>query len=112
MAASHTPTPWEIDPDDDAVVQNCDGGMMIATVSQPDDFPCRDEDEDESLEEECKANAAFIVRVCNAHDDLVQVLWAARDALRSYQYGNSATDLAKGIADACDAALAKVEALS
>ncbi|PWJ93583.1 hypothetical protein C8D77_101262 [Mesorhizobium loti] len=32
-------------------------------------------------------------------------LLAASNALRSYQYGNGATDLAKSIADSCDAAL-------
>lgn len=36
----------------------------------------------------------------------VKVLKAAADALRSYQHGNAATELAREVADACDAALA------
>ncbi|MES0168198.1 hypothetical protein NKJ87_19785 [Mesorhizobium sp. M0027] len=37
--------------------------------------------------------------------DLVKALSAASRALRSYQYGNSATDLAQSTADFCDAAI-------
>lgn len=40
-------------------------------------------------------------------EDLVGVLLAAAHALRSYQYGNGAPDLAASTADACDAALAR-----
>jgi hypothetical protein len=41
---------------------------------------------------------------------LARLLTGASHALRSYQYGNSATDLAKGVADAIDAALAGKDA--
>lgn len=36
---------------------------------------------------------------------LIKALGAASNALRSYQYGNSATDLAQSTADFCDAAI-------
>jgi hypothetical protein len=38
-------------------------------------------------------------------DALRKTLRAAKDALRSYQYGNSATELAEEVANHCDAAL-------
>lgn len=38
--------------------------------------------------------------------DLRETLQAAAHALRSYQYGNTATDLAREVAEACEAALA------
>lgn len=41
--------------------------------------------------------------------ELYTALLAASNALRSYQYGNASPDLAKGIADFADAALAKAD---
>ena len=38
--------------------------------------------------------------------DLVKLLGAAAMALRSYEHGNASPDLAREVADACDAALA------
>lgn len=38
---------------------------------------------------------------------LREALEAASHALRSYQYGNASTELAKAIADKCDAALSR-----
>jgi hypothetical protein len=43
---------------------------------------------------------------------LITALAAAAHALRSYEYGNAATDLAKGIADSADAALNKARGLA
>jgi hypothetical protein len=77
MAAQHTPTPWQVDSGDELAIQSVEGGAQIATVLGPDDFLCRDDDDDEVFEEECEANAAFIVRACNAHDDLVAALKSA-----------------------------------
>lgn len=39
--------------------------------------------------------------------DALTVLAAARDALRSYQHGNAAPDLAREVADACDRILGR-----
>lgn len=47
------------------------------------------------------------LRIINA--ELVKVCHAAVHALRSYQYGNSATDLAEETANACESAIAKVQ---
>ena len=40
--------------------------------------------------------------------ELINAAVAALEALRSYQYGNSAPDLAEGVADALQSALDKV----
>lgn len=57
------------------------------------------------------------VTVANAHliaaaPEMAKLLQAASHALRSYQYGNSATELAQGCADQIDALLAKARAES
>ncbi len=52
--------------------------------------------------------AAEIVVACQSHEALAGITRAAMQALRSYQHGNTSPDLAKEIADACDAALEKV----
>lgn len=54
--------------------------------------------------------ADYIEDAINMHDELVKALTGASHALRSYQYGNLATGLAKSIADDCDAVLAKAKA--
>lgn len=53
-----------------------------------------------------RANTEFIVNAANSHDAMCKALRGATLALRSYQYGNASPDLAAGIADACEAALA------
>lgn len=55
-----------------------------------------------------KANARLIA----AAPELLRALMAASNALRAYQYGNSSPDLAKEIANAADAAIAKAEGTS
>lgn len=44
-----------------------------------------------------------LIRYVNAHAEIVKALTAAAHALRSYEYGNSAPDLAHDIAAHCDA---------
>jgi len=44
-----------------------------------------------------------LIRYVNARDDVVKALTAAANALRSYEYGNSAPDLAHDIAAHCEA---------
>lgn len=50
--------------------------------------------------------AEAIVEAVNSSDRLRKALQAASHALRSYQFGNAGTDLAKSVADHADAALA------
>lgn len=49
------------------------------------------------------AQAPLIERIA----ELEKALGAAQSALRSYQYGNSSTEFAKGIADICGTVLAQ-----
>ncbi len=55
------------------------------------------------------ASHAELARQRNALRGLKTPLQAAAQALRSYQHGNSGPDLAEEVADACDAALVRVE---
>lgn len=59
MSAKHTPRPWEFDPE----TREIWGGMVIATVTEADDFPCidpEDEGEAERCDEMCNANGLLI----------------------------------------------------
>ena len=81
--SEHTPTPWEVQTLSHAhdelwlqighfgrgpiVELNCTAHKMEPGVIAEARWLCTSEDEQ-------KANAAFIVRACNAHDDLVAAL--------------------------------------
>lgn len=77
----HTPGPWIIDPAYPSEVQTSDLNTICSvwhahaageTITVRGVLEC-------SLEESA-ANAAFIVRACNAHDDLVAALEAVAEA--------------------------------
>ncbi|MGY4295336.1 hypothetical protein ACVWXN_003431 [Bradyrhizobium sp. i1.4.4] len=58
--------------------------------------------EDETIVIQCEGSielADRLMRYVNAHEQITKTLTAAMHALRSYQFGNSAPDLAQGIAD-------------
>ncbi len=69
------PGPYEFNEDDDTIMG--EGGICIATVYMPEDFPCFDaEDGDDSLEKatsQCKATG----RVLGASFDLLEACKAA-----------------------------------
>lgn len=65
MEAKHTATPWKIAGASGTAVYGATGNMVAAIYG--DDPQCR-------ADERMIANAAFIVRACNAHDDLVKAL--------------------------------------
>lgn len=74
MTLPHTPTPWRVDPvDADLITADIDGGI-IAEVWSGDG---------ERSAETVEANAALIVRVCNAHDGFVDALKLALEALNT-----------------------------
>lgn len=63
--------------------------------------------EEETIRIECEGAlelADRLIRYVNAHDQVIKALTAAAHALRSYEFGNSAPDLAHDIAAYCDAA--------
>jgi hypothetical protein len=66
--------------------------------------------EDHRWDEKARANAAFIVRACNAHDDLVKALRGVLTApTMNFAPADSAEELAPWLRAAWDA-LAKAEA--
>jgi hypothetical protein len=78
MTKSHTPTPWELKPEemDKQYIRirgtKLGGRYKIANVLTPvyDGSPAYEADE-------TRANAAFIVRACNSHDPLIKALQEA-----------------------------------
>lgn len=76
MSAAHTPTPWmtqrcgELAPNDLMIVADLgkrpDGVQLISTVAKAMSI--------RQTPEDTKANAEFIVRCVNAHDELVAAL--------------------------------------
>lgn len=62
MSAQHTPTPWSVDRG--LVIRDAEG-KWVANVDGGNDAVS-------------KTRAAFIVRACNAHDDLVEALCVIR----------------------------------
>lgn len=78
MKSAHSPLPWGMKPSsfDDELLILCDE-TCIATV------PVWEDDDSDALRTEAHANAAFIVRACNAHDELVVALKLALDALNT-----------------------------
>ena len=63
MGAKHTATPWEID--EYGTIKAGKDRLLLGGISIP---CCVGPAMDES-----KANAEFIVRACNAHEDLVRI---------------------------------------
>ncbi len=108
MKHPHTPTPWTIEissSEDELLIfsaENCVASVPI----------WHDGDDDDTLRDLSHANAAFIVRACNAHDNLVTTLKLALEALntaRRFRVGD--TDSYR-IASRIDAALKAVEVAS
>jgi len=74
----HTPTPWEVNDDDSGIIgtwgpDEDDWGLICATdYAISSSVP----------EEQRPANAAFIVKACNAHDELVEALKTAIQVMK------------------------------
>ncbi len=69
MNAERTPGPWETRPG--SKIETSDGRLIVYSVlaGVTSDTPYGHHEL-----AACKANAEFIVRACNAHDELVEVL--------------------------------------
>ena len=64
----HTPTPWRLSADGGAITTSKPGILEGSkTICGGLDNPLKDQDE-------CKANAEFIVTACNSHDELLDTL--------------------------------------
>jgi hypothetical protein len=93
LSKQHTPTPWMLDPH--FVLRDADGEWVTRLNTS--------RRHDNKHDPEAEANAEFIVRCVNAHDELVAAL---RDIIASVEKcGIGIVDLSRG-----RAALAKVQA--
>ncbi len=88
----HTPTPWRIT--GYGIIGGIEDGSG-QTVAQAQERPSRKRSEPDH---ERLANAAFIVRACNAHDALVEALVEIREKASSASAWN-----AEGALAACEA---------
>lgn len=77
MNAQHTPTPWEIG----NVTYQHNFECWTKTVSAKGTRPLVGHRVAGRTEAECNANAAFIVRAVNAHDELVAALRFAKESI-------------------------------
>lgn len=113
-----TPGPWSIDhrrggpltglDAELAEIEDCEPfALSVIEVKEPR-FERTFDSRVAGAEETAIANAHLIA----AAPELYTALKAARHALRSYQYGNTATDLAAEVADFASVALAKAEGRS
>ena len=85
---THTPTPWF------AVIDSTeDGNPPIWSIQTSEEIP---DEEDNTIagiwgtEEIDAANAAFIVRACNAHDDLVTAAERIIETMNGRVHSNGA----------------------
>lgn len=89
--SDHTPTPWTLELED-TTYSNCfevqAEGKTIAHVESWNG-------EDNDAQEEAEANAAFIVRAVNAHDNLVEALKNLRGNIDVSTINTSAKATAK-----------------
>jgi hypothetical protein len=70
MNTQHTPTPWTAEPGASHYEIHCErGAESVPHATQVANVLMLGE-----RREACRANAAFIVRACNAHDELVAAL--------------------------------------
>ena len=59
---THTPGPWKIDINYDVFIESSDGLTTICTVGDP------------GRPEQSEHDAQFIIKACNAHEELVKQL--------------------------------------
>jgi hypothetical protein len=71
VETKHTPGPWLAT--DDGTVEH-ESGMLICTLSEPSDFPCRDLRDDGALEAECEANARLVASSPELARDYAELL--------------------------------------
>jgi len=69
MTTQHTPTPWHVAKDDPTAIFNSMGGYIT-----------RIDGNAVQTRAAIEGNTAFIVRACNAHDELVAALQAIADS--------------------------------
>lgn len=97
MTTQHTPTPWNHS--NGTVVFDGNDRKVAATYAN----------KGYGIEiDEAQSNAAFIVRACNAHDELVAALRACVEEMSAYEYADEG--ISGELIRNARAALAKVQA--
>jgi hypothetical protein len=72
---NHTPTPWSVDPDCFLDVRGHDGlDVAIAITKEMNELVISAKTSGPATRAQAMANAAFIVKAVNAHDQLVEAL--------------------------------------
>jgi hypothetical protein len=100
QTANHARLPWE---DNDA-------GLIYGQVSGDDDaapFVCDVCDSPLEYTEQEKANAAFIVRACNAHQDMAEAL---KDSIQCFECSTANLHWMESYIDKARTAFAKATA--
>lgn len=89
--SAHTPTPWFISDKTQVVLRICapQGGEVAVLYDAPGNSPIGDSELLHARRLEQKANAALIVRACNAHDDLAALLKRCERAIPNYARNES-----------------------
>lgn len=103
MTTNHTPTPWHIAGDDNIIHIKAQETLICELTSRESEM---------GFDYECplkvtKKNAAFIVRACNAHDELVEALKKARDYIEGELIENALVGGSQTLGSFLEAALAK-----
>lgn len=99
---SHTPTPWKLGPTGDTVDDA--NGLELLRMYEADG-------REEPTALPYRANAAFIVRACNSHEELLSALKRAREALKANEEITGTWELYQASPEmkAIHAAIAKAE---
>lgn len=100
LLGPHRPLPWgaAAEPDENTCLVAYDAtgeAALLAGHGLPDT--------------EALATILYAMKAANAFPLLLTTVQTATHALRSYQYGNTAPDFAREIADACEAVLAQMK---
>jgi hypothetical protein len=96
MEAKHTPGPWKYEADDNVIIGG--DGLIMTWQTRSIDVGVAERD----------ANAEFIVRACNSHDDLMAALedmmaWARAVSDEYIDGGDLREDYRQALSDARDA---------
>ncbi len=100
MNTQHTPTPWMQAGVSRYIVKDLES-VSIASTTVPKG---RNDKEEEALEKLAYANAAFIVRAVNSHDELLKALSVLKNSITGVYYLGEEKEI-----EIIDKAIAKAE---
>ena len=102
--ASHTATPWRVEPRMSNNGYEIVGDSYVAGVYDFSYKESKYKAENEALETMAKANADFIVRAVNSHEQFINVLERAKELLINQSlYGDLLVDIKQALKQAGEA---------